>query len=386
MVINFCAVSRVGQWRSKAMPRTDLEVGSDPMRARRGCVLCSASGAFCSGMSLNDRHHPKINKVSRNMKKLATCLLLICSGSALAQQSIPGRTNSLVISTEVISQSGSYKLQGNIEAPQTGSNGVNSANAIIRVDASNVVLDLGGHTIGTRNLNCVTDAQPFTSCSAIPGRFVVNYGVLVSPGVRNVTIRNGTIVGVFADGIRCEEGCTIENITVDAALGNGIKVGSPAQIRNFKVMRADTGVSMFAGQISDIALSDVRWGVSSLFRVVASDISVTRFQRTAVSLGLSSSLTGCSISGGSRVSESIGLQLQEGTAANCAIGGASVGVRMSDGSMLRDSTVNWSVGLGIEAGVSTGYSGVVLFNNNNGGAQVVGGTSLGGNLCNGVAC
>lgn len=318
------------------------------------------------------------------MKNLTTCLLLISSAPALAQQAIPG-SNGQVISTQVISQSGSYRLQGDRVAPQTGQHGVNSAHAVIRVDVSDVVIDLGGFAIGTRNLNCAV-SNGFSTCSAVPGRFVVNHGVLVSPGVRNVTIRNGSIVGVSVDGITCGEGCTVENITVDGALDAGIRVGNASSVNDSKVLRARTGVWMASGQMGRVAVSDVQFGVEGIYRVAASDISVSRFFRTGVNLGLTSSLNGCAIAHGSFSTDSIALQLQQSTASNCAVGAARRGVLMYEGALLRSSTVSSSQGLGIEASVGSGYSDVVLFGNNGGGAQVSGGSSLGGNLCNGVAC
>lgn len=355
--------------------------------------MCGSGAAF---RAVNDLHHvfASIGFIPRRaapsnaskvlpMKKLAACLLALCAAPVFAQQSIPGSANGM--STYVVSQPGSYKLSGNIISVQTGMHGVNSSNAIIRVDASDVVIDLNGYTIGSRNLSCAVSSG-ISSCSAVPGRFVVNHGVLVSPGVRNVTIRNGSIIGVSVDGINCGEGCTVEEVTVDGALGAGIRVGNASRVAGSKALRAHTGVWIASGQVSDVAVSDVQFGVEGVYRVAASDISVSRFYRTGVNLGLTSSLNGCAIASGSLATDSIALQLQQATASDCAVGAARRGVLMYEGALLRASTVSNTQGLGIEANVGTGYSDVVLFGNNGGGAQVSGGSSLGGNLCNGVTC
>ncbi len=92
----------------------------------------------------------------------------------------------------IIAEAGTYFIGGNLNWAPSFAN-----DAIIEITASDVLLDLGG--------NVLTQANLVSPCN----------GIVVDPGLLNVTIRNGTIQAITGTGIGIAYGCsniTIENI------------------------------------------------------------------------------------------------------------------------------------------------------------------------------
>jgi hypothetical protein len=100
-----------------------------------------------------------------------------------------------------ISQPGIYQLGDNIVSSPI------SADSIISIQSSNVVLDLGQRIISQENLiSSVT-------------------GISINSNLSNITIKNGTIRNISATGIVVSNGCsqiTIENVVLENCAGRGI--------------------------------------------------------------------------------------------------------------------------------------------------------------------
>lgn len=90
--------------------------------------------------------------------------------------------------------------------------------AIFCIQVSNVTLDLSGFNISQDLSNTVTGFN----------------GIVVSPGLSNITIRNGTIQGLTGMGIIIGDGCT--NITIE----------------NINVINCDTSGIFFDGNLTSI--------------------------------------------------------------------------------------------------------------------------------------
>jgi len=120
-------------------------------------------------------------------------------------------------SSLTISQSGNYTLGVNIPFSATA-----AGDEIININASNVVLDLGQHTIAQSNL---TDSVQ---------------GIVISPNNSQITIRNGTILSVTGTGIFVGANCSeisLENIICDACATVGVECDSTSNIvmKNCKI-------------------------------------------------------------------------------------------------------------------------------------------------------
>lgn len=95
----------------------------------------------------------------------------------------------------------------------------------ITISASNVTLDLNGHTIsGGTN------------------------GIVINSGLNNVTIKNGTISSITLDGVQINSGCSdiaIDNLIIEQALvGIAIDTSRNCMIRNCDMNRNTTGIQL----------------------------------------------------------------------------------------------------------------------------------------------
>lgn len=324
-------------------------------------------------------------------RTLALAALVVVSNGALAQSiSIPGATPS---SEFLISTSGSYKLDGNRFSGFGFSQTNLTVRSVIRIQANDVTIDLGGHTIGYATTSCNSSSIPVT-CSVPTSGGAANsrilHGISVAPGVRNVTIRNGKVVGTWDDAIQCGEQCVIENISIRNSNGRGIHALKGATVRNVTVeSTVGAGLQVSEGSIvNDVIVRYANntgvWGSigSRLSNIVVSDVGMTGI---VISDG---SLNGCTVSRiGIQVgsSGSTGVDASGSNIENCSVNSARIGVALLSGAALRNSTIVGASVFGVSGSSNSSISNVTM-SSVNASSPVSGVTSLGGNMCNGVSC
>ncbi len=331
-------------------------------RTRSSCVLCAALllAAFFA---------------PTRSARASDGVIEINQARALAGGVTPGDAAGFPVT---LSQSGSYRLTGNLTAPDANT-------TVISVGAPAVEIDLGGFEIrgpGT----CLDN-------NASPGCIVAGSGIGIhANGNRYITVRNGTVRGLGAIGIYlyyfgrvedvnlfgngtygfyCNLNCTIERSIVRANQRSGIFLSSGGTVRDNHVafngtigvpqpgIRADTGLVE-----RNVVESNDGGGIVAAngCRVHANEV------RGNTGDGILTG-SGCVIEGNSVTSN----------------GGA--GVIAGPTSTLRGNSVHQNAGLGFSLGSGSGYGENVL-NANNGGAETqVEGTSgavihaIGTNVC-----
>lgn len=135
-------------------------------------------------------------------------VVLLDQSKALNGNATPGDSPGFPIT---ISQPGSYRLDSNLVVPNRTTNA-------IEIAASNVTIDLNGFAIvGPCPQNCQPINGPNSSGHGI---------VVVVPGAHGITIRNGSITGVGADGINLQVfDAMVDHVHVDSSGANGMLVG-----------------------------------------------------------------------------------------------------------------------------------------------------------------
>jgi hypothetical protein len=159
---------------------------------------------------------PPAGPVAPTMKTLAE----VEPRTLISSASTPGDADSQF----KITAHGSYYLNGSIT--------ISSGREFLEINASNVVVDLGGFRIN--------------------GAAGSLSGIRVAPGVTNITIRNGSIVGFDQSGIRSDidVGVTLEDLGITDVGHEGIYVGKGSRLRNITVVDAGAdGIQTFGGSI-----------------------------------------------------------------------------------------------------------------------------------------
>jgi hypothetical protein len=158
-------------------------------------------------------------------------VVLIDQSHALAGNITPGDAPGFPVT---ITQSGSYRLSGNLIVP-----GVNTT--AIQITADFVTLDLNGFsiigpTVCTRN-------NP-TTCSTLGSGIGVQAGVENGPaGPRGVRVFNGTVRGMGDHGIELlGDGSAVEKITADGNAGAGIVLNGSV-IDSTATLNGQSGIS-----------------------------------------------------------------------------------------------------------------------------------------------
>jgi hypothetical protein len=120
-------------------------------------------------------------------------VILIDQNKAMAGNVTPGDAPGF---PATISQSGSYRLSGNLTVP-------NADTTAIQIITDNVTLDLNGFTIkGPTVCTSTTISGPVTSCSPTGlGLGIIARGADSLFLLDNITILNGTIRGMGSNGI-----------------------------------------------------------------------------------------------------------------------------------------------------------------------------------------
>ena len=133
---------------------------------------------------------------------LAMALVPFCAFAVDGVVLINQSTLNAAGGTYPITQTGSYKLSGNLQ--------VKDANTTpIVVTANNVTIDLNGFTIGGTNVCSFQSAPLRITCSFTSAQNGIDGG-----SSNNLTVTNGTINGMGQYGINGAEGTRIDSVTV----------------------------------------------------------------------------------------------------------------------------------------------------------------------------
>ncbi|MBY6203515.1 hypothetical protein [Halomonas denitrificans] len=154
----------------------------------------------------------------------AATLVLALSTAALDSPAVAGEgaieINQLCVATGCfdgdspgwpvrITEPGSYVLTSNLDVP--------SSSEGVEIQASQVVLDLGGHAIRSGHV-CTGDGP---TCSGAAGIRGIGFGVMNFPS--SITIRNGTVQGFEFECMRVSgAGVVVRDLQVSDCGANGI--------------------------------------------------------------------------------------------------------------------------------------------------------------------
>jgi len=167
----------------------------------------------------------------------AATLALLGAASVQAQTLIGGGKGALTFPIN-ITQSGHYKLAANLVVPV--------GQTAIQVGASNVILDLDGHTISSASPVCTGD-WPAQSCST--GFYAA--GVRNTGNYENITVRNGTISG-FSHGIHLYRRSLIEDIVVERNAAYGLMLYGGSIVRGVRAAQnKNAGIFAYQSVVKD---------------------------------------------------------------------------------------------------------------------------------------
>jgi hypothetical protein len=169
--------------------------------ASRCLILASAIVALAEGLPATDG------------------VVLIDQRAALAGKVTPLDTAGFPVT---ISQSGSYRLSGNLTVPD-------AATTAIQITADNVTLDLNGFTIAGPNVCTPNPTRCTYSGGGGTGVLAVAPTGVVSPA--NVRVINGVVRGMGGHGIRMlGDSTVVQNVVSVSNGGPGIVVGEGSVI------------------------------------------------------------------------------------------------------------------------------------------------------------
>jgi hypothetical protein len=213
---------------------------------------------------------------------LPLCVVMLLSLSAFAVDGVVLINQASVTAsggTYTITQPGSYKLSGNLQAKDPNTD-------VIVIAADNVTIDLNGFAImGTTA--CGTGPTGFNCTNTGNGRGIATSAKVAGhPDFFNITIRNGAIQGMGYRGIDLSgDSFLIEYVHVDDSGESGIatlrqngqQVNVILQHNNLRQNGRD-GVSMFGGgAVTDNVSTNNRFsGVAFLFNGTISIGTVAR--------------------------------------------------------------------------------------------------------------
>jgi len=227
--------------------------------------------------------------------------------------------------------SGSYRVTSNIDFP-------GATASAIELAASDIAIDLNGHTIKGTN-TCTTGPGGWvTSCSQSNG-----YHAILGWGSVRVRVSNGRILGSGGAGIILADGSEVRDVQVSDCGGEGIVLGSRSSA---------SSVSAIGNRWTGIAINPG-------FGVVRDSLATNN--------GSSGFETGT----GSTVSD------------NVSGGNGGGGILASSGSSVSGNTVrdNGSFGLSLSGGAT--YRDNTISNNTGAAVAGSGFVNAGGNSCNG---
>jgi len=228
----------------------------------------------------------------------------------------------------IICQAGSYRLSGHLSVPDAGTNGID-------ITADNVTLDLNGFTL-SGPVTCTPFSIPL-HCTAT-GKGI---GIMSSGSRKNITVRNGTVRGMGSSGIQL--GATVGGLVEDMHVES-------------------SGGSMGAGIVLDIGtVTRCTVTANAGSGIVASSDSTISFNSVT-----SNGANG--VDGGGLVSNNdISENGQDG---------------IHNAGLVLHNSIHANNGFGING--ASGFLGNSILSNHGGTFTFA--TSMGQNLCDGVAC
>jgi len=253
--------------------------------------------------------------------------------AAFAGGITPGDTPGFPVT---LSQSGSYRLTGNLDVTKTQGGGVQAGAeniTAILVLAQNVTIDLNGFAILGPS---VCSAEP-TACSPTGSGNGVSF--IDGQNSLNTTVRNGSVSGMGGVGLELGTSAVVERVRALRNGGVGISVSTNSRV-------ADCTAS-FNG---DVGILGAAYSV----------VSGSTFRGNAgagVAAGAGSTVVG-----------------------NASATNNGPGIAAADGSTVTNNSATSNNGPGLQLGNSAGYGGNVVFTNI---GTVSGGVQIGTNLCNG---
>lgn len=315
--------------------------------------------------------------------------LSVLSPFATAQTPLsPGGSASEI----VISAPGSYVLTGNKFGTFGASVQNLSLRSAIRIDASNVVLDLGGFTVGYPLTSCSGSLPPISCTVPTAGLHENNKvlaGISVNPSATNVTIRNGTIQGAWTHGIDCGAGCTVQDVSVRLSNGFGIRAGVRANIQDV-VIEQTVNTALHVGSRSLVKNVNAHignhHGIWAAAEANIQDVAVNSFGSAGISTLMGSSIRNCNVAHAGLLSVEAGLLASGSSVSNCTFSNnPSAAVQMQDG-MIRDSLLYQNgQGLILSAPGKTAFGGLTI-TTVSGPAIQGSGQSIAPSSCNGSGC
>ena len=234
----------------------------------------------------------------------------------------------------VITESGSYYLTGNVS--------VSSDVDGIRVDASNVTIDLMGFTLQG------------------PGG-AGEYGVACTGGgVVRVRIRNGVVTG-WERGIDASSQCVIEDIKAFDC-GVGIRAEDKCFIRNCTALQCFSGVSVGSRCIIDCCKARDCEGTG--INAASDGIVRTCVADHNGSSGIAAPTPGLTVDCTANQNMQRGIWFSTGIALRCSTdGNMAGGVRATNGSLTKDCAATTNDGFGFEIGNGSQITGCIAAGN-----------------------
>jgi hypothetical protein len=169
---------------------------------------------------------------------IAAATLALLGVQAVQAQTLIGGGKGALTFPITITQPGHYKLAVNLVVPV--------GQTAIQVGASNVILDLDGHTISSTSPVCTGD-WPAQSC----GTGFYTAGVRNTGNYENITVRNGSISG-FSHGIHLYRRSLIENVVVERNAVYGMMIGQGSVLRGVRAAQnKSAGIFAYQSVVKD---------------------------------------------------------------------------------------------------------------------------------------
>ncbi|MBY0401960.1 right-handed parallel beta-helix repeat-containing protein [Myxococcota bacterium] len=291
-----------------------------------------------------------------------------------------------------ITQPGSYRLTGNLAQPS-------AATAVLRVQANDVTIDLGGFEIaGTQTC----PGNP-ASCAVAGIGWAID-----AQSVSGTSVANGAVRGT-ARGILLADHCRVDGLRVVETTLSGITAGIGCSITGVVVARnGSNGLQLSQGTVTDSAAYDNGGtGFSAGFNATITSSSARRNGGAGIvgnsgsqvgncvasentGTGIVLSVAGTVVASSAYNNDGSGISAGAGSTIrfNSAYSNADAGIFASAGSQVIGNTARANTGFGLQLGDDVGYRENVL-TSNNGNVETQIGTilvsdtpiNLGSNVC-----
>ena len=295
----------------------------------------------------------------------------------------------------ITGRGGSYRLTSNLVVPDENTDAIELATG-----ARDIRIDLGGFLI-TRSGCALSACTPTEgSGTGVRGDSSVNEGVsvrdgsIVGMGGWGVNLRDqAEVTGLLLrwnrlGGVSAGRGATVFANTIRENGGDGISASDGSTVSS-NTVRSNGAIGISAGTGSTLRGNTVSENVGGGIVVTGGativENSAVANQGNGIEAGTGSNVLGNTSQGnfGRGIDARFGTRVVGNVVYNNGNGDATDdGIACEDGCTLTDNTARSNDGYGIRInGGGTSYRGNTLSNNSQG--TVVGGTDVGGNLCNG---